>query len=152
MKCHIDGCDGKTHAKQLCLKHYHRVRRSGSTELRSIFREAVEACMPGTIPEITAKAGVSRTAAQRWVSELRTEGKSHIGKWQAVTPQLTIAVHFAGPGKDAPRPAKKSHAEHCAAYRKRNRDKMEIYNARRNARWHADKKAKQPQAWFSALM
>ena len=156
MTCKVDGCTSEVHAKQLCLKHYHRVRRVGSTELRSTYREAVEACMPGTIPSITAKAGVSHTTAQRWVSDLRAEGKSHIGGWHAVTPQLTIAVHFLGAGKDVPRPKTKTHAEHCAAYRKRNRDKIETYNARRNARSHADKKVaelkKAPTTWFSALM
>lgn len=156
MTCKIDGCTGKAHAKQLCLKHYHRVLRTGRTELHSIFRDAVIASMPGAIPEITAKAGVSRTTAQRWVRDLRKEGNSHIGKWQAVTPQLSIPVHVFGAGKDAPRPRVKTHAEHCLAYRKRNRDKIETYNSRRNARYHADKKIselrKAPQSWLSSLM
>lgn len=33
MTCAVDGCSVRVRAKGLCTKHYHRVRRSGTTDL-----------------------------------------------------------------------------------------------------------------------
>lgn len=158
MKCHIDGCDSESYYKaaQLCAKHYHRIRRNGSVQPRKKgFRAFVEASLPGTCAEIAEKAGVDRSTVHAWIGKIREDGLSHIGSWQRTTPQITVAVHVPGPGKDAKRPRNMTKAESCALWRKRNKEKVESQNAKKRAAWHANKIVKQhktnPATWLSAL-
>ena len=119
------------------------------------YKSHVIAAMPGTVPEITARSGLTESTVKRWIFIMRAAGESHIGSWKrSEGPGGFQSIHVAGPGADAVCKLKR---RTCAQYSKRSRKaakadgRMEIAQARRSAKYYANKAATQPHDWTAAL-
>jgi hypothetical protein len=72
-----------------------------------IARDHILQAMPGTVNQLVTKSGYCRSTVERWLRALRQgepeQRGSHIIGWKR--PERCghfVAVHAAGPGKDAP--------------------------------------------------
>lgn len=116
-------------------------------------RATIKAALPGTVHEIMASTGLSRRTVYRWVSELMAAEprECHIGKWPRKNGMPTPKFH-AGPGVDATKPKPKTDAYFSRKSRKkRNEEKAEFESARHAANTNAERAARTPQNWASAL-
>lgn len=96
-------------------------------------RQAVFDAMPGTVPELMAKAKASRRTVWRWVKDLRGAEESHIGDWKRQpVPGPNLPVHFQGPGADVP----------CKFKPQSNKARWKKYKSRRSTEAHDLKKKK----------
>lgn len=116
-------------------------------------KQQVADALPGTLAEITAKSGVKRMTVVRWLRIMRDSGECHVGKWKrSAGSGPLMRVYVAGKGVDAKRPERLSMAVYKQRYRQRHPLEVDIYNARRRAISEANRAARTPQNWASALM
>lgn len=115
--------------------------------------DAVLAALPGTLSEIMSKSGVKKQAVARWLRIMRKNKECHVGKWRRSKGQGPLMRFYVrGHGIDAKRPERLSMAVYKKRYRDRHPDEVDIYNARRRAISVANRAARTPQNWASALM
>jgi hypothetical protein len=114
--------------------------------------QAIIAALPGTLPQIIQKSGVSRPTAYLWIGRLRKAGKVFIKGWRRTAGQST-PYYVAGQGEDKPRPAAQTNAEYHRRHYAKHRGPIEREDRaiRKAARLNAAAMAKTPQSWLSAL-
>ena len=119
------------------------------------YKAQVVAAMPGTVPEITVKCGMTVTTVKRWIRIMRAAGESHIGSWKRCEGSGGFqSIHVLGAGFDAPCRLKPFTG---AQYSKRSRrnakvdGRADIAQARRSAKYYARKAAAAPHDWTAAL-
>lgn len=127
-------------------------RATSAPAAKGMKQQVVDA-LPGTLSEIIAKAGVKRETAIRWLRIMRDANECYVKRWKrSKGPGPFMRVYAAGKGKDAKRPEPYSLAVSKQRYRENHPMAVDIYNARRRAKNHANKVARTPQNWASALM
>jgi len=102
--CKEPGCEGKSRSRGMCGKHYEkwRIANPNAVIKHDDMRGQVLAALPATRPQLQAVLNCSRSTAAEWLKKLREEEAIHIGRWQrSETVGMFVAVHVAGPGKDA---------------------------------------------------
>lgn len=116
-----------------------------------ILEQAVFAALPGTVPEIMKKSGVSSRTVYEWIKTFREQGRIHIATWRRNG--YLRPYYAAGHGVDKPRPKAFTKATiDRRYYRKHVRDlEKEIRASGRAARKNAASTRKAPQSWISAL-
>lgn len=119
------------------------------------FKVLVLRAMPGTKLEIEAKSGCAKSTVQKWLLRMLDDGECHVIDWRRSSAQGSFqAVYAAGAGKSKRCPFK---AYTNKQNKRRGRERLiasgenEFALAKRRARSHADKLAKQPQSWAAAL-
>ena len=98
--------------------------------------------MPGTLSEIAARTGMSKSTVKRWCSAMRTMGWVHVPRWRRPDgPGKTQPVLHPGPGRNAPcppaLPASHYQAKCRAGAKKDGRHEFQL--AKRRALTHARK-------------
>lgn len=108
-------------------------------------------CLPATMSEVHAKLGGGFTTIWQYMTRMHAMGWVHIAAWVHTNGngrdnsvrRVRMALYGAGPGRDAPEPPRITTAEMARAWRERKRNGEplfdELVNARRRARYHADK-------------
>jgi hypothetical protein len=123
---------------------------------RPCLKQFVLGALPGTMPELIIKSGVSKSAVFRAIRDARAAGEVRISKWQYPTKGgRPMPTYVKGAGKDAKcRLKPQTTAVSSAKHRKRamKDGRWELRNAAVRARYRADKARQRPQTWFSALM
>lgn len=96
--------------------------------------------MPGTMNELAARTGVSKSSVKRWCSILRAMGWAHVPRWRrADGPGGIQPVLHPGPGRSVPCPPALPDAHYqakCRAGAKKD-GRHEFQLAKRRARDHA---------------
>lgn len=109
--------------------------------------------LPGTFSEIIAKSGVKKDTVIRWLRIMQDSGECYVKRWKRSKAQGPLMrVYAFGKGKDAMRPERLSMAVYKKRYRERHPLEVDIYNARRRAINEANRAARTPQNWASAIM
>lgn len=115
-------------------------------------RANVLAALPGTLGEISARAGVEKSTVIRWLRIMRDAKEIHVSSWKRSEAQGPIMrVYSLGAGKDAQRLRRLPDTTYSRRWRETHVEERELYNQRRNARAWADKARAKPQSWLSAL-
>lgn len=113
-------------------------------------RQKVKEALPGTIHQLVKKVGVTESCVRRWLRDMHGI-EAHIDRYKR-TAGLWTPVWGVGEGRDAPKPKPLTMAQHCRAWRKRNkRDNVEFVEAAKRAKQAADEAAKTPCDWLSSL-
>lgn len=120
-------------------------------------RAFVMGAFPGTITQIAARAGVSRSTAVNWVKAIRADGEARIASWEKM-PQggKYTPIYALGSGRDVPckfKPMTQLERQQRCNRRAKQDETYEIRRARHTARQRADRAAaaKAPKTWLSAL-
>lgn len=111
---------------------------------------------PMHVHDISDRIALCLNRTQDYLKMMLKDGLIHIPKWVYIESSrvYAVALYKHGPGRNAPKPAKKTASERNARwYKKRQNDddRNEMYLARRNAARRADRAAKVPTTWLSAL-
>lgn len=121
------------------------------------FRAVVMGAFPGTITQIAARAGVSRSTAVNWVRAIRADGNARIAGWEQM-PQggKYTPIYALGSKPDAPcrfKPMTQFERQQRSNKRAKQDETYDIRRARYVARQRADRAAaaKTPNTWLSAL-
>lgn len=117
-------------------------------------KETVAAALPGNIEQLVAKTGLAESTIRRWLVRMRkTEPKeARITSWKRKAGGMAPR-YAAGPGVDAKKPKARTQAQYSQKWRDaRKEERLEIEAARTEARAAADRAARTPQAWTSALI
>lgn len=119
------------------------------------YKAQVVAAMPGTVPEIMARSGMTETTVKRWIRILRAAGESHIAKWKrSIGSGAFQSVHVLGAGQDA-RCYLQPYTTAQLSKRSRRAGKVdgraEATQARRSAKYYAKKAARTPHDWAAML-
>jgi hypothetical protein len=117
-------------------------------------RAAVLAALPGDVHQLVEKTGLVESTVRRWLVRMRkAEPKqARVISWKRKNGGMAPR-YVAGPGADAPKPKARTQAQYSQKWRvARKAERLEIEAARAEARAHADRAARTPQAWTSALM
>lgn len=119
------------------------------------YKAQVAAALPGTVPEVIIRCGLTESTVKRWIRLMREAGECHIGSWKRSTGSGAFqSVHMLGPGKDARcRLKARTGAQYSVKYRENMKKdgRIDLSSARRSARYWADKATQQPHDWASLL-
>lgn len=115
-------------------------------------RQAVFAALPGTIPQIIKKSGVSRATVFAWIRVFQAERLTYIKRWK-LTKGNPTPFYVIGEGENEPRPGPQTSSQYSRRYYVKHRAEFEREQRanRRAAREYAATVAKRPQSWLSAL-
>lgn len=113
-------------------------------------RASIMAALPGTPPQISAKAGCSQCTVRVWLRLALEERTAHIGSWQR-TQGRPLPVYEAGPGNDAKRPTARGNAAWVRLYKRRARREIAKQAIERKAALQAVVIPSRPQSIFAAL-
>lgn len=94
--------------------------------------ERILTLLPATSRQLLNAMPMSSATLHKWLTRLRAAGQLHIGRWRRSVGDL-VAVWTAGPGPDAVRPPRRTHAQVVAAYRRRKKKEADEMDARRQA-------------------
>lgn len=119
------------------------------------YKAQVVAAMPGTVPEIVVRSGMTESTVKRWICIMRAAGESHIGSWKrSVGPGQFQSIHVLGPGDDAAcklRPFTVAECSKRARRAGRINGNADAIQARRSAKYYAKKAASAAHDWAAAL-
>lgn len=119
------------------------------------YKAQVIAAMPGTVPEIMARSGMTKSTVKRWITLMREAGECHIDRWiRPDGPGGFMPVHIIGEGKDARCHLKAFSGAHYSKKSRRKakeEGKAEFTQARRSAQYYAKKATAKPHDWLHAL-
>jgi predicted ArsR family transcriptional regulator len=82
----------------------------------------IEALMHGpvSVVDISDETGVSYTTTRRYIATLFARGLIHVAAWHEDTRgRRTLRAYKLGKGRNAPRPAPRTHAERQSRHRER---------------------------------
>jgi hypothetical protein len=91
-----------------------------------------------TAQQIADRAGWSHTTVLRHLHAMQKAGRVHTPRWK----NHVVAIWVAGPGRNVRRPPKVDKKAAAAAWRERNRDRVEEYQALANKRAKIERAAK----------
>lgn len=122
---------------------------------RATHRLFVLESLPGTISEISVRAGVSRTTAVNWIKSIRADGQAHVSGWKKLSQGgRYLAIYAIGSAMDVPcnfTPMTDKQRRTICNKRAKMDETYQIRCARMAARRRADRAANMPQSWMSAL-